>query len=166
MTVIEYQEYRPNQLRSRMEPILEPGRDEIIGYAGLASHHIPRSVLLTPTPTGGLTVELVYPEYEKPDDRSFPLGNTGITLRLGRYSRRVQEIHAKDLRHFLMAQSGRLDLAEVERIAESYPSRLAKILTRSAALISEILETMPDRYQRLVLRASDHDRLMEESKKR
>ncbi|MBV9773619.1 MAG: hypothetical protein JO040_06695 [Gemmatimonadetes bacterium] len=96
-------------------------------------------------------IELEYPEHEKSEHRDYALPKTGASLRLGRYSRRVQEIYVRDMRNFLLARQGGLDLEEVERIAEGYPTRLAKILTRSAALISEILQRMPEETKALLL---------------
>lgn len=141
---MEYADYRPEKMASRMQPMTEPESGRLVGYTGLADYNIPRSLLLTATSSGGLIVELQYPEFEKPEHREYRLEPSGVRLRLGRYTRRVQEIHAPDIRAFLVRQRGVLDPDVVAEIANEFPSRLAKILVRTAALVSEILSTMPD----------------------
>jgi hypothetical protein len=113
-------------------------------FEGLSSFNIPTRIELVPD-REQVVFRFSYPDSEPGERVREPVpGRPDVRVLLGAHTKKILEIAVSNLHRFLVLEKGKLPEDGIAALAAEYPSRIQKVLTRNARLISGLFSSLPE----------------------
>jgi hypothetical protein len=123
-------------------------------YVGPSAFDIPEKIEILIV-DGRLTMTCEYSDEERESGPAVEIpGHLGVSAYLGKYTRKVLRIESSDALTFLEKDNAKLNAQGIASIAARLPNRQAKVLIRNAAVLNDVMDTMPAELRKAVIRVA------------
>ena len=155
-TTIVFPNYNRDSARLD-DPKVTPAETQHRDYEGLSVYNIPVSVeaVLDPA-TDSCIITFEYTDEEESDGIPRPVpGDEKIALVFGKNAKKIIEVRIDRAKEYFARPSLSFDPRLVMLWARDLPPRQAKILSRNSVVVSNILDSIPERLRNQFVRLLD-----------